>query len=190
MHKRTTATSLLAAAALVSAMTVPAGAIDTEVQFTVTANTAGLSVATAAGPTTVGGAPLFSPTAGTITGTLPTVTVTDARGTLLAGWTLAVVGEAFVSGTNSVAATNARVYNDVADATALTTALGSALDGMTLTGGEFTVGTKSLAASYTLLAGTTPTGNGSVAFTPTIDVTIPALTPVGTYSATVSYTVS
>jgi hypothetical protein len=198
MHLRRTsaglATSLVALATFGAAL--PSGAADTEVQFTVTASSSALSVTVGSGTATVesgSNAVVDALTGDTLTDTLPTVTVTDQRGQLLAGWTLTVAGEDFVSTTNAghkVTASNVRIYNNVADATALTTALGGALSGMTVTGGAFTGTTSSLAAPYTLLAGTTTLGNGSVVITPTAAVTIPAGTQAGTYTGTVSYTAS
>jgi hypothetical protein len=199
MHLRRTsagiATSLVALATFGAAL--PSGAADTEVQFTVTANSSALSVAVGdinAVVDNAGANPIVDALNGaTLTDTLPTVTVTDKRGQVLAGWTLTVAGEDFVSTTNAghkVTASNVRIYNNVADATALTTALGGALSGMTVTGGAFTGTTSSLAAPYTLLAGTTTLGNGSVVITPTAAVTIPAGTQAGTYTGTVSYTAS
>ena len=174
-----------------------ASAEDVDVSFTVEANAGGLSVASAATSAAVANGasnPVFdAANAATFSDTLPDLTVTDQRGTLLAGWTVSASGSDFVNGSDSnhtVAASNARVYNNVADATALTTALGGALAGMTVTGGEFNVGLNNLGTQYDLLTGTTPLGNGSVVVTPTIDVTVPANTPAGTYTGTVTFTAS
>ena len=61
---------------------------------------------------------------------------------------------------------------------------------MVVTGGELTAGTSDLATPYTLVTGTTTLGNGSVTYTPAMDVTVPAGTPAGTYTGTVTQTVS
>lgn len=187
----------LAAAAIATALAVPATAEDVEVQFTVETNNAGLSVSSAAASAAVddgGSNPLFDALSNaSFSDALPSVTVTDERGTLLAGWSLSVSGEDFVNtsdGSQTVAASNARVYNNFADASALTTALGGLLSGMTVTGGEYNAGGNDLSAPYTLLSGATPLGDGSVQVTPTMDVTVPAGTPAGTYTATVTYTAS
>lgn len=186
-----------AAAALLAATAGTAVAVDTEVSFTVAANGAGLSVAQAGTTATIddsGSNPVFDVvSSGSVSGDLPELTVTDQRGTLAGAWTVQAVGEAWANtadGAVTVPASNGRVYMDHATLGALTTALGAALDGMLLTGGELNVGTSDLGTAYTLLSGTTTLGNGSVDVTPRIDVTVPAETPVGTYTATVTLTVS
>ncbi len=186
------------AAAMLAAMTATgAVAADTEVTFVVLASGSGLSIGQSSSTASIddgGSDPTFDPaSAGSVSGDLPTTTVTDVRGTLAAAWTVSVVGEAFANATDgavTVAATNSHAYIDVADAPALVTLLGGALDGMLITGGEFNVGVNDLGSSYTLLSGTTTLGDGSVAFTPAIDVTIPSGTPAGSYSATITQTVS
>lgn len=191
--------STVAALTVAGMLAVPAAATgaDTTVSFTVAASGA-LAVSQAASTATLtdgGGALSFDALSdGTVSGTLPATTVTDDRGTPLGGWTVAVVAtgdwENSADDSITVGAENARAYFDVASASALTTALGGALSGMAVTGGEFNVGTSDLATSYTLLSGTTTLGNGSVTFSPAIDITVPAGTPAGTYSAVVRQTVS
>ncbi|MFP5310328.1 MAG: hypothetical protein ACLGIR_12220 [Actinomycetes bacterium] len=199
MRKILASTSLAAAALLL----VPVGATasDTTVSFTVAASGSGLSVSQAGGTASLasgGSNPVFDAlAAGTVTGSLPATTVTDQRGTLLGAWTVNVSGTDFVNGadaTVTVARSNARVYLDAANLAGLTTTLGGALSGMTLTSAELTAGTNNLGsnagAGYTLIAGTTAVGNGSVTYTPAMQVTVPAATPAGTYTATVTQTVS
>jgi hypothetical protein len=194
MPRRRLAALAAGTTAFAALAAVPSAASNVSVSFTVGANASGLSVSSAAASATVdnsGSNLVFDPAgAGTITDTLPAVTVTDKRGQLAAGWTLSVSGTAFTSGSNSVAASNARVYNDAADVTALTGVLGGALSGMVVTGGEMAVGTSNLGTPYTLLSGTTTLGNGSVTATPTMRVAVPAGTPIGTYTGTVTYTAS
>ncbi|MGI9016393.1 MAG: hypothetical protein ACR2HR_04675 [Euzebya sp.] len=183
--------SVLAAGALVMVAALPAAAAPTTVNFTVTANTAGLSISSAAASKNIANTVFAPTTAATITDTLPAITVTDQRGTLLGAWTVSVSGTAFthtVDTSKTVANTNGRVYNAAADLTALTTS--STLSGTTVTGGELAVGTSNLGTAYTLLTGTTPTGNGTATATPSIAVNVPANTPAGTYSGTVTYTVA
>ena len=132
--------------------------------------------------------------AGIVTGTLPETTVTDTRGSLVAAWTVDVVamGDWLNSTDNAitVGAEQGRAYIAVADTAALVTAVAlNPTDGL-LTGGEFTVGVNDLGTEYTLLSGTSTTGNMSIAYTPTVDITIPAATPAGEYTATVQQTVS
>jgi hypothetical protein len=178
-------------------VTQAAVAADDSVSFTVTAAGAGLSLSAAGTTSTIdsgGSDPVFDAlSSGTVTGNLNAVTVTDARGTLLGSWTVTVSGTSWINGSDAtvtVAASNGRAYLDAADLTALTTALGGSLTGMTLTSAELTAGTSNLGTPYTLVAGTTALGNGEVTYTPAISVTVPANTPAGTYTATVTQTVS
>lgn len=188
MHRR-----ILAATATLAVLAVPATAVgaDTTVSFEVTAAAGGLSISQAAATADLG-TEEFSAGAGSISGTLPETTVTDVRGTLLAGWTVTVSSAApFENGDgDTIPLSNVHVYNDVASVGALTTALGGVLSGMTLSGGEFNVGANDLSSPYTLLSGVSTLGNGSVDFTATVDVTIPAATPIGTYETVISQTVS
>ncbi len=196
--RRTIASATLGALALTTFAAVPSGAADTEVQFTVLADSSALSVAVDAASATVEGTgPLLVDLAGgaSLSDTLPNVTLTDGRGQIGAGWTMNVVGENFVSTTDAgdtVAATNARIYNNVLNPTALTAGFATGvLNNMAVLGGEFSVGTNNLSTSYALLSGTsTGLASGSVTITPTIDITIPAGTQAGTYTGTVSYTAS
>jgi hypothetical protein len=197
--------TLLAAASLAASalLLVPVGATasDTTVTFTVAASGSGLSVSQAASTATLqsgGSNPAFDAlNAGAVTGSLPATTVTDQRGTLAGTWTVTVSGTNFVNGASSsvtVGRSNARVYLDAANLSGLTTTLGGALNGMTLTAAELTAGTNNLGANggagYTLISGSTTLGNGSVTYTPAMSVTVPAATPAGTYTATVTQTVS
>ena len=174
-----------------------ASAGSNEVTFTV-ASSSTLAVANSNGAVALDngtGNPVFDAVNGdTVSGDLPATTVNDERGTLLGAWTVSVQsdGDWENQSDNSVtvAATNARVYLDAADLTALTTALTGTLDGMVLTGAELNVGTNNLGSAYTLIAGTTTLGDGSVTYTPAIDITVPAGTPAGTYEAVVTQTIS
>lgn len=178
--------------ALLAATASAAAGSDTTVSFEVQAAAGGLSISQAAATATLSSNTFSAGSASTASGTLPETTVTDVRGTVAAPWTVTVSSAAaFSDGSgNTVALTNARVYNNVADLTALQTSLSAALTGMTVSGGEYSGGTSNLSSSYTLLAGNTTLGNGSVDFTPAVSVTVPAATPAGTYTTTVSVAVS
>lgn len=186
------------AAASVLVVPVAATAGDTTVSFTVaSAPGAALSIshdATSATLTDGGAALGFSLTGGTVSGSLPATTVTDQRGTLAGAWAVSVSGTDFVNDADAgvtVGAANGRAYLDAADLTTLTGALGAGLDGMVLTSAELAADTgNELATGYTLIAGTTTLGNGSITYTPAIDVTVPGGTPAGTYTGTVTQTVS
>lgn len=170
-----------------------AAAGDTSTSFTVAVNSSGLSITHAATSSTLSGA-TFSAAAGEVSGTLPATTVTDERGALLGQWTVQVSGTDFTHAADStvgVARANARVFLDAVDLTALTTTLAAGtLEGMTVTGAELTAGTNNLSSTYTLIQGTTDTGTGKVTYVPAMKVTLPANTPAGTYTATVTQTVS
>jgi hypothetical protein len=187
----------IAVAVMVVGAAGSAVAADDEVTFTIQASGSGLSLAASGATTTIddgGSDPIFSATsAGSVVGAMNAVTVTDQRGALLAGWSVNVSGEAWANTSDpgvTIPASDGRVYLDAADLPGLVTLLGGALTGMTLTSAELSVGANNLGSAYTLIAGTTPLGNGSVTYTPTVAVTIPADTPAGTYSATVTQTVS
>lgn len=194
--------SLLASTAVVGLLVLPvAGAVgaDNTVTFTVDAAAgSNLSIANGGGSVGLddGGAnPVFDATnPGSVSGSLPATTVTDQRGELVGAWTVSVASDGDWENQAdtgvTVAASNARAYLDAADLPSLVTTLGAGLDGMVLTGAELTAGTNDLGSSYTLIAGTTTLGNGSVVYTPAIDITVPADTPAGTYEAVVSQTVS
>lgn len=197
MRTRRLAATAVAASFLAMGMGGMAQASDTEVSFTVDANTSGLSISQSGSTATLLDGvsnPIFNAAgAETVSGTLPTTTVTDVRGTLAGAWTVTVSGEDWVhqtDGSQTIDQSNGHVYLDAATLGALTTALGGALDGMILTSAELNVGVNDLTSSYTLMAGTTTLGDGSVDFTPTIDVTIPSGSVAGVYSATVTQTVS
>lgn len=179
---------------------LPAVAEDTTVDFTITA-TNGLQLSqgsTVATLTDGGGSGSLSFTGDTtVSGTLPETTVTDERGDLGATWTVQVsAASAFTnSDGDTVTLDNAHVYLPATDLTDLTTnVLSGAITGMTVVGAELTAGTNNLSTAYTLIHGTTSDlslGEApNIVYTPSMDVTVPQGTPVGTYSTTVTQTVS
>lgn len=186
----------LAAVAMAGA-TGPAGAAGLDTSFTVLAQAGGLTVTWAASTASVddaGDDPVFDPaTATALVDDLPTLTVADDRGVVDGAWTVTASATAFVHADDpghTVAATQARAHLDAASVADLAASLGGSLDGMTLTAAELTAGSSDLGTAYTLLAGTTPTGTGSVAVVPRLALTVPAATPAGTYTATITATVS
>jgi hypothetical protein len=179
-----------------------ADAGDVDVSFTVEAASAGLSIDVAAGSVSLApdGDGVFAPGASqSFSGLLPATTVTDQRGGLLQAWTVNVSATDFAhedhvpgdpdygDASMVVDASNARAYFDVEAVEDITFGL---LTGMTVTGAELALGVNDLGTPYTLIAGTTPLGNGSVTYTPSITVDVPAGTPAGTYTGTVTQTVS
>ncbi len=197
---RRTLRTTLAATAVVGLLAIPvagANANSNSVSFTV-ATSSTLSVANSNGAVTLqdgGSNPMFDVlNANSVSGSLPATTVTDERGTLAGAWTVSVASDGAwenqADTSVTVAASNARVYLNAADLSTLSTALDAVTGGMVLTGAELTAGTNNLGSSYTLLSGTTTLGNGSLTYTPAIDITIPAATPAGTYEAVVNQTIS
>lgn len=194
---RTTPTTLrmtLAALGALALLGAPAAATasDTTTSFTVAAS-GSLAISQGSSTANAGSASYSAGSSTSVTGTLPSTTITDSRGTPGASWSVKVKAMgAFVHGVDSgitVPASAGRVYMDAANPTAMATALGGSLSGMTLTGGAYTdTGAENLGTEYTLVSGTTTLGNGSVTYTPGVKVTIPAATPAGTYSAVVRQT--
>lgn len=186
-----------AAAAAVGLMAAPVVAqSSTDTSFTVTSNTAGLTLSQASSTADLGNVTYDFDAARTLSGTLPATTLTDERGQLSATWTVDVSSSAAFtsSGGDTVGLNNAHVFMDAADAASLESALGGALVGMSITGGEFNTGTNDLSTTYALLTGsTTDLGLGSapsVTYTPAIDINVPGNTPLGTYSTTITQTAS
>jgi hypothetical protein len=128
----------------------------------------------------------------TVTGSLHPTTVTDTRGAILGSWTVTVSSPGFTgSGTaagQTLAPGNATMYLDTV--TTLTGVLGLATGGLVPTSAAFQLTPATLSSGgATLLAGTTA-GSGSITYTPDIHVAIPANTAAGTYTGTVTQTVS
>ncbi len=193
--RRTAAAAAVAALAASVAVAQPADAGDVGVTVTVTAadGASALYVTHATDPVTLGSTTFDTATSSTVSANLPLATVTDERGQLLAPWTVQVSGTNLghtSDATHSIAATNARVYMDAADLAGVTSTLLGTVTGMTVTGAEYNTGTNNLSSPYTLIEGTTDLGNGSLEYTPTMDVVVPANTPAGDYTGTVTQTVS
>jgi hypothetical protein len=127
-----------------------------------------------------------------VTGTLHPTTVTDTRGALLAAWTVTVSTTGFTgsggAAGQSLAAGQGAMYLDTVST--LTNVIALATGGLVPT--TFTSAATPVTLSSvggTLLAGTT-TGSGNITYTPALKVTIPASTVAGTYSGSVTQTVS
>lgn len=200
--------TLLATTAVAGLLALPvagATASNNIVEFTVAAGTT-LSVANDDSPVTLtsgGGALGFGTTDQTMTGNLPDTTVTDERGGILAGWTVTVSSGDWVrdntdgAGTHTIDRSNARVALPTVGGTLST--VGGVLGGMLISQfesqelGLLDAAANNLGADggngYTLVAGTTELGSGAVTFTPGIEINVPANTPAGTYSATVTQTI-
>jgi hypothetical protein len=153
---------------------VPAsGDPDTTVTFTVTS---GLLTMTAPATADLGsGAP-----GTTITGALGTTVVTDNRALLAATWTALASSTDFTTGTATTAETIpvADAFYDpgVITTTGTITATGT---GITLSG-----------TPEPVVRGTAGTGDNTASWDPTIAVTVPASAVVGTYTGTLTQSVS
>jgi hypothetical protein len=133
-----------------------------------------------------------------VSGDLPTTTVTDQRGGLSTNWSVSVTGTdlqhtSYEGGTDGfdmaeliVSAEHARVFLPVTDLSVLTNLTGMSLGGGTLEGDTGA----NLGEEYPLVQGTTLLGNGTFTYTPRMEVDVPDNTPGGTYTGTVTQTVS
>lgn len=167
-------TSLVAATVL--ATTAPSSAAETATTFTLTGGALSVSVPESAdlGSEATG--------AGTVQGSLGPVTVTDDRGLLAAAWTASAFATDFVTGGGSPEETipAARVTYLSGPATA-----SSPATGVFLGAGSVTLGT-SLLPVFT----GTATGNNSATWNPTVTVLVPAQAVAGTYTGTITHSVS
>lgn len=121
----------------------------------------------------------------TVSGSVGSVTVTDARAALEASWTASVSATAFTTGGGTPAETisNADVLYWSGPATATT---GSG----TFTPGQPTSGdAESLDSSRTTFSLTGGVGNDSATWNPTLSMNVPASAVAGTYTGTVTETV-
>ncbi|MBB4915197.1 hypothetical protein [Streptosporangium saharense] len=167
--------AVAASAALVAALAPPAVAVDTITTFTLAGGA--LSI-TAPANANLGSA---GTGAANVSGQLGSVTVTDARGALVAAWTASVISTSFTTGGGGAAETIAA--SDVSYAPGLatsTTGLGVFTPGL---GGTLGVSR----TAYSLAAGT---GNNSATWNPTITVSLPAAAVAGTYTGTITHSVA
>lgn len=174
----------------------PAGADTTNANFTLTGG--GLSLSVPTNPTVNLSSSLAIGSV-QVAGALNPTTVTDQRGSLLASWKVQVTGSDFVTGASTTGTTaddytipkaNANMYIDVAELTALVPTGGMVVSSAALTANKANLAAPATPAEApTLIAGTTA-GNGSITYTPSIAVTIPAAAIAGTYSGSVVQTAS
>jgi hypothetical protein len=157
-------------------------ASQTATQATSISITAGTLTITAPGSTTL---PSTSP-GGTTSAQLGTVTVTDNRGVPAASWTATVTGTTFVTGTGTapqtIPLTQVTYWSGPATATTGT--------------GTFTPGQPSAAAAvnltvtrtaFSLAAGSSVS---SASWNPVLSVSVPPSSVAGTYTATITHSVS
>jgi len=177
-------TALVAASLLLVALSGVAGAATTGTTTTTFTLTGGSISITVPGTTVNLGS--ASVAAGSLTGQLGTITVNDGRGLLLGGWTSSVTASKFTTGgataAETIAATNVEYWSGAATATS---GLGTLL-GSQLSSGLAVV----VNAAQTAFTGGSLIGNNTASWNPTLIVTIPAASVVGTYTGTVTHTVA
>ena len=177
LHTRTKVIAAAAAgAALVALAAGPALATtDTTTTFTLTANGIGVTVP--------GTANLSSATAigsKSLSGSLGSISVTDNRGGLAVAWTATVSSTNFVTGGGTTNETIAKANVGYNPGTVTGTGIGVA------------VGTPavSLATAAPVVAAPGVTGAESASWNPTVSVTIPSNAVAGTYTGTLTHSVS
>lgn len=177
----------LVAALAALAVLIPAVGASSDGETTVSfevAGTSGLSISTAAATATL------TEVDGVASGALPETTITDARGGLLElTWNVTASGTSYVhSAGNTISAAEGHVYLPLTAVTELTD-----LQGLTPLLFEPEIGENRLDAPYSLLSGTSllgSLGSGYLTYTPAMSVTIPDGQFPGTYTGTVTQTVS
>lgn len=184
------ALALGAAAASLSGLVLaaPASAETTDVTFTLTGN--GLSLTVPTNPTVALNSGTLNVGAASVSAALNPTTVTDQRGQLLGSWAVQVSSTDFTNADASngyvIPKTNGAMYLGVDVPTLLSAATG----GMVPTSAASAATPATFGGSpVQLMAGTTA-GSGSLTYTPTLRVTIPATATAGTYTGTVTQTAS
>ena len=153
----------------------PAGADDTTTTFTLTAG--GLTISVPA-TSNLGSFPTGSASA---SGALGTVTVTDARGALVATWTASVSSTSFTTGTATTDETVA------ASALGYTAGLPTAQTGVGVCAG---LPQSNLSTAKPAMNLTVGVGNNSCSWNPTLSATLLSSQVAGTYSGTVTHSVA
>lgn len=177
MRNRTRVLLAAAVASGIAASAAPALASTTTATFTV--NSGSLAIAAPAS-VALSNANLGL-TAGSVTGTFGTTTVTDTRGGLgLSGWTDTVSSTDYTTTGGTITKSNASIYSGP----------GSIVSGLPVLV-PTTVGTPvSLGSAGTLIQATSATGSNQVTFTPTLTVTVPTNAVPGDYTGTITQTVT
>ena len=174
MHLRRTAALATAtglASLTLAGLHAPAEAADTTTTFTITA-AGGLSISAPAS------ADLGSVSSGaaSVSGSLGTVTVTDQRGLILGNWTATASSTDFAHSSNAT--------YDIAKASAVYAA------GATSGDGGAAAGVGGALAAPVVAAARVGAGNNTVSWDPTVTVTLSPTAVVGTYTATITHSVS
>ncbi|HVM40358.1 MAG TPA: hypothetical protein VM618_06230 [Acidimicrobiia bacterium] len=168
-------------ASIAAGFVTPANAIDTTTDFTLTA-AGGLGISAPASAD-LGSA---ATNAGTLSGALGAVEVTDDRGLLAGAWTATAAASDFTTGTatadETIAASNVSYWSGAATGTS-----GVAV----FVPGQLTVlNAVAIDVAKTAFSATGTVGNNSATWNPTIVVTIPSDAVVGDYTGTVTHSVA
>lgn len=183
MSSRRTRLVVAGIAALgVVGMAMPAQAGDTAVTFTLTGGDLTISTPTAAATLSAGA---LSVTGTSVSGALGSTTVTDERGALLQNVTVTMASSAFTNDPD--AAVTGDEY--VIPATAATGYSGVATPSGTAVPVPTTVGVAIAGAGGSILT-MESSGSGGATYNPTVSVAVPAGATAGTYTGTITQTVS
>lgn len=179
MRKRLALALTLATAGSMVALAAPAGAAQ-GVTFTLTAGSLTISdpANTSLGSVSTGTA--------TITAGLGSVTVTDSRGALNGTWTASVASTDFTTGGATADETVGKANVDYWSGAALATT-GTAVR---VPGQLLVANRQDMSVSRTAYSATAVIGNNTTSWTPTLLVNIPAQAVAGTYSGTVTHSVT
>jgi hypothetical protein len=179
MRRRILILPLIASAAGLMAFALPASAdtAGTPATFAITGGALTITAPTASVPL---GSVASSVDALSVSAPLGTVTVTDARGGL-AGWTTTAIANDFATAAvdgpvQTIPATDASYTSPTATKTGTVTVTAASLS--------------SLATAGAVQTATSVSGNNTAAWNPTVAVAIPANAVAGTYSSTITHSVS
>ena len=183
LRRRLFATVAIGASGALLGLAAPAGAATTGATTTTFTLTAGVLAITAPASTNLGSAATGT---SSLTAALGSVTITDGRGALLGSWTGSVSSSDFTTGAatanETITKANASYWSGAATAT---TGVG------TFTAGQANAGAaQALGTSKTAYSATSVIGNNTVAWNPTLIVSIPSAAVAGTYSGTVTHSVA
>jgi hypothetical protein len=121
-----------------------------------------------------------------LTNTLGAVSVTDNRGSLGGTWTATVASTDFTTGGATAQETIAKAQVDYWSGAALsTTGVAVVVPGQLLV-----VNRQALSASRTAMSATAVVGNNTASWNPTVVVNVPAQAVAGTYSGTITHSVT
>jgi type IV secretory pathway TrbL component len=144
---------------------------------------------------TAGGLALTAPTSAAlgagaigadVSASLGSVSVSDARGALLAAWTATAVATDFKTGTNTAAETvGAALVDYWSGASTASTGTAVAAPGQLLAANAVAINAAKTA--FSLTAGV---GNNSTTWAPTLVVNVPSTAVAGAYSGTITHSVA